>query len=486
MRTARSAGASGRSASALPGWFAALLPAALFAVLWVPLRATAPMLHTEASVLVHGQLGPATLWRESATTGRTELLYRLLASSVANRADALAVLRWASLVAGVLVVLAVARTAAGLWGAGAALVCGGFLVVQPLLVPLSLGAGAQLPALAGIALAGWQLTSRLEHYEELGAGTTVLHALLLVWAVGLDLTLAPALLAHIVYAATMRPSARGWRQLVGCWLLAAGTGAWVWWGTAASTSIRGAAVVWAAVRDSLAGPSPLFWLAPALALLVLVVSALGSGGRSLLDPGLGLALGLLIVTPVACVLAGPRWRGGAGSASMTAVVLGLGLLIGCAGGQWRGQGRQRFVVGVLVAALALAGWRGRVLVAPSWHNADGNPPLARDLVLAASAGEVVVVDDASAPGLSAALADRMGDHRLWQQAREALPDARLVVFAPVSLEPWSSRSADVDEARGRLVWVGAQSAAATPPLRCTARGTDHYAQMVVREFDCAG
>ena len=31
-------------------------------------------------------------------------------------------------------------------------------------------------------------------------------------------------------------------------------------------------------------------------LLVLVVSALGSGGRSLLDPGLGLALGLLVVT----------------------------------------------------------------------------------------------------------------------------------------------------------------------------------------------
>ncbi len=465
-------------------WAAALIPAVLFAIVWVPDRSVAPMLHTEANALLHSQLGAGALWHESRITGRGELLYWLLASPVSGRADALAILRWASLVAGLVVVLAAARTAAAMWGAGGALLCGGFLVVQPLLVELSLSAGPQIPALAALALAGWQLTSRLENYEELGAGTAIVHAILLVLAVGLDLAVVPALVAHVIYAATMRPSARGWRQLVACWLSASAAAAWVWWGGGPEGGSQDVATVWAAVHEALAGPSSLFWLGPASAVLVLLVSALSSAADSLLDTGLGMSLGMLVLVPLAWVLAGSQWHGAMDTSAMTPLVLGMGLFVGCAAGQWRGQTRQRLVVVVLTLALGLAGWLGRQSVAPSWHNADGNPPLARDLVLRATPGELIVVDDASAPGLSAALADRMGDRRLWQQARDALPDAHLVVFTPDTLDPWSTRPAGLDDARGRLVWVGTQNSSVTLAPRCSPGDTEHYGKMTAREFDC--
>lgn len=470
------------------GWLAASLSVAAFAFLWVPVRGLSPMTHGEASALLHAQTGWSVLVRGHSATGSHDLLYWLLASPIAARPDALELLRCVSLLAGALVVASAARTAAVLWGGAAALVSGGLLVVQPLVVPLSTTAGPQALALAALALAGWRLASRLQSYEELGAGTAILYALLLVLAVGLDIDLAPALVAHLVFAASKRPSARGWVQLVVGWSLAAGATAWGWLtGGVTSGVTAGAqspAAVGNALRQAVAGPTPLFWLVPVGCLVVLLVSALGSRGRSLADAGLGMALGLVIATPLAVVVCGSRRHGALDATTMTSIVLGMALLAGCAAGQWRGQTRQRLVAAVLVAGLAFAGWYGRGPVSPSWYNADGNPPLARDLALGAETGEVVVVDDLAAPGLSGALAAQLGDTGLWRQAREGLTSSRPTVFLVSSVAPWATRAAQLDDVHGRLVWVGPGSVPADVPQRCTLAGTDRHASMTTSRFDC--
>ncbi|SER94304.1 hypothetical protein SAMN05443377_12045 [Propionibacterium cyclohexanicum] len=473
-----------RSSNDPLGWLATLVPTVAFGVLWLPSRALAPMLHTEADNLLHAQLASGALLEGSGVTGRAPLAYWLLAGPMADRSDALTMLRWVSLIAGIIVVFAAARTAAVCWGAASALVCGGLLVVQPLLVPLATTAGPPIPALAAFALASLLTATRLRDYEELGSGTAILHALLLVLAVGLDVSLAPAVIAQIAFAAAKRPSARGWAQLAAGWLLAAAAAAWLWSGGGPRTGPQTMAAVWRELGQALAGPSSLFWLVPAAALLVILVSALDSGGAALRDPGLALAAGLVVLTPLAVVLGGGRWPGAMGAETMTSVVLGVALLAGCAAAQWSGRTRHRIVVVALVVALALVGWRGHALVAPSWHNADGNPPLSRDLAMRAQPGQVVVVDDLAVTGLGAAVAAQLGDARLWQQSRADLPAQHRTIFSVVSSSPWATRPAGLEGVHGRLVWITAEDSPRSAPPACTPTRTDHYGAMEMTEFAC--
>lgn len=480
-----------RAYSRLLEWGTSALLAALFVVLWWRQRGVAPALHEEAWSLLHAQLGFSGLWQATAQMDRSWLAYWLCLVPFGSGADALLMARTISLVCAAVVVLAVAATAGRLWGFGGALVAGGFLVANPAFVSLALSARGEMPALALLALATWLLVARLESYQDLGLGPALVYGLLVSAVVLVDLSLAPILIAHLLYAATMRPSPQGWRQLVPSWLIAAGFSALIWVnGHAERPSHAGVnwfTTAWDPAVEAAGGVSGRSLMIAAA--VIIVISIVNSRGNAFFDTGLGLALIMMAAQPLATAALALSGRVPGPDQVFGATTLGMALLLGCAAGQWRGVNMHSLVVFLLVASIGILGWRGYGTTKPSWRNLDGNPPLSRDLALTTTAGDVIAVDESSGPGLTGAIALSLGDQRLWQQAREQLSSASPRVFVVGSRDPWTSRDATAAEARGDAVstvhWVSLDKTSTPGWAQCVTVGSNDYAGAEVRHLSCS-
>ncbi|CEG92608.1 glycosyltransferase family 39 protein [Propionibacterium freudenreichii] len=489
-----------RASSWLLEWGTSALVTALFVVLWWRQRAVSPATHEEASSLLHAQLGVGGLWTATAHADRSWFAYWLCLVPMGSGPDALTVARTFSLVCAAVMVFALAATAGRLWGTGGALVAGGFLVANPAIVTLALSARGEMLGLALLALASWLLVALLESYQDLGLGPGIVYGLLLAAMVVCDLTLAPVMVAHLFYAATMRPSGEGWRQLVPGWLAGAAIAVLIWANGHAGYTVApgpqdGSGQLRAVVRLLLdaSGDFPGQVMLGGAALII-IIAIVNTHGNAFFDTGLGLAVLMVVAQPGADLLLALTGRATPPDQVLGATTLGAALLLGCAAGQWRGANMQSLVVLLLAAGLGIFGWRSYSQVKPSWRNADGNPPLARDLMLTTAPGDVVAVDEKSGPGLTGAIALAMGDQRLWQEARDQLTAASPRVFLVAGHEPWASAPASTAQAGGNLTgagltgsvrWVSLDASSAPDWQHCTIKDSDPYARATVTHLECA-
>ncbi len=479
-----------RAASRALEWVSSAAVTAVFIALWWRHRAISPASHQEAFSLLHAQLGVGGLWTLGSHPNGDWLGYWLALVPVTAHGDALLNARTFSLVCAAVVVFALCATAGRLWGAPSALVAGGFLLANPAIVSAALTARGEIFGLALAALATWLLVSRLESYQDLGLGPTIIYTLLIVLMVVVDRGLAPVLLGHLVYAATMKASPMGWRQLVPGWMVALAVAALLWVNASSSPAAdhQGIGQAVEMLRAGIGSSTSLMLLAGAVVLIV--VAIVRTHGNAFFDTGLGLGAALLGAQPlvVAAMLAAGAHVDPDRLAS--ASTLGAALILACAAGQWQGCSARPLVALVLIAGVGVGAWRDQSTSGPGWRNDDGNPPLARDLIATAQAGQLVAIDEQAAPGMTAALAMQMGDQRLWTQARDELAAESPRIFVVESADPWASVQADSEQLpgaySGTVSWITLDSASSVGWSDCQVSDSDPYADARLIKLECVG